>query len=667
LEAHPFAPPSLASCSFASLLLRAADLDRSGGIDLEEFETLVERLMTPSRILGADDGRSAVPPPQDGSAVAAVFAAFAKGTTGFMATRQLPQALRLLGLNPEDPRIVACIEDASHGSGGVLGRHAFSVLVHKLLRGDFSRTVPPPPGEVAALAASAARPESKPRLVKAGSHTAGWASPTGRGASAGSTNASPIRAATKGGGSGGGGAGGGVGGGTAAEGTGAKRVTGLAPLSREDEPDARKRLARAFVLCESEEGGTIAARDVPDVLWQAGILTDRSLVDTMRPKPNQAGVRVSFEKLVSMAFALDPPSTAGSPTKRDGRGATRPPLMLRIVDLTLAPWLVAHPSVHTVSVVLRGGVLHPEARTGATTPSKASEPVPLVLRTPTCAKQPAPIAIELEARLPAGTAYVHLELQHEPVPGSGALTTLARADLELDRLYAGASYPLPYTVPLFDSRAVQAAALQLVATRLEGHSNPPSPALSPVRGGSARAAAGVQMAMAPAGSHEAEVASLTTELARLRERNANLRQQQSVMSVQLRAGQRAHTAPSASHAAHAASSSLSSPFRRGGIGEPSRSPGTKGAETAGATSDWRLASVSSLDRTLAHLRKSAAGRHGGAAEMALGLERSRDGLAQLAASASFDLSDDLPREASGGRRAFGQEAAQADHTPAVLV
>ena len=78
-----------------------ADLDRSGGIDLGEFEILVQRLMAPTSVL-ANRAHRPLPPPASGSAVAAVFRAFVRGSSGCMAASDLPAALRLLDVDPDE-------------------------------------------------------------------------------------------------------------------------------------------------------------------------------------------------------------------------------------------------------------------------------------------------------------------------------------------------------------------------------------------------------------------------------------------------------------------------------------------------------------------------------------------------------------------------------------
>ena len=112
-----------------------ADEDRSGGIDLQEFENLVERLMRPSSLLPLD-WRG--PPPAASSATATVFTAFAKPSALVMAGAELSQAVRLLGVDADEPQIENAISDATKASRGLINKHAFAQLVQRLLQRDFS-------------------------------------------------------------------------------------------------------------------------------------------------------------------------------------------------------------------------------------------------------------------------------------------------------------------------------------------------------------------------------------------------------------------------------------------------------------------------------------------------------------------------------------------------
>ena len=533
-----------------------ADEDRSGGIDLSEFEALVERLMAPSRLFGtAGDGAKLIPPPASGSATATVFSALSNGSTGYMAARELPHALRLLGIHPEEPPIVKAIADASTASRGVLGRKAFSVLVHRLLCRDFIST-------------AATAPSDAP-------------SPT-----------SPKRAPSR------------------------QRTSLDDAPEVVDEPDPRRRLARLFVLCESQQEGSIAARDIPKLLWQARIIRDASLIPALTPKPQHAAARVPFERLLAIAFGeptaderdergnieRDAADRGERPTSASSVAVALPPMQLNVRELSLAPWVLSHIEVHTLCVIVRAAL-----RTAAAD-GVSADMLPVVSRSASMRKQPAPMALELDVLLPAGTASLHLELVHESMHGSAAV--LARAELDLIQLYDGADYPLPYELPLFDARTVQAGTLELVATRL-ADAAPPTPALAPRSSTAAGWRSGEQpeLALSTSATSAQELAALESEVATLRARAADFQRQRDMLSVQLRAEQR-----------------IRSHLPCGGNGRIGhRSP----AATSGH--DWRFAVAESLGRALGNLKRRSWGHsEGGASELAAVLEHSFIELAEHA-------------------------------------
>ena len=511
-----------------------ADEDRSGGIDVAEFETLVERLMAPSRLVGRGASKR-IPPPSAGSATATVFSAFAKGSTGFMATRELPHALRLLGIDPEEPPIVAAIEQAASATRGVLGRQAFSVLVHRLLRRDFFMSD----------------------------------APSGAPAAAPAPPSAPARALHE---------------------------------PSVDEIDPRKRLARLFVLCDSQEDGSIAARDVPELLWRAGLVADPTLLPALAPKPEHASARVPFERLLAIAFGG--PSAAEA---TNDQVSSVPALQLVVHGLTLAPWLIAHEAVHAVCVVVRAGM----RSAAAVADASPAELVPIVLRSATVRKHAASMPLDLEVLLPRGTAFVHLELLHED-PMHGASAVLARAELELSQLYASTSSPVPFTLPLFDARAVQAGTLELIAMR-SVEAAPQSPAL-PSRSFSHHAEPKRALDAVTAGA--SEVAALEAEVMSLRARTVDLQRQRDVMSVALRAEQRIH----------GGGSDVLGELG-GGV------PNAMGTMPPPSTQDWRLDSANALARTLGHLQRR---NHDGSADgVAALLHRSARELAALAHDAAL--------------------------------
>ena len=189
----------------------------------------------------------------------------------------------------------------------------------------------------------------------------------------------------------------------------------------------------------------------------------------------------------------------------------------------------------------------------------------------------------------------------------------------------------------------------------EGYSNLPIPALSPAKQ-PAKPTADVQPSMRSSAHHEAELAAMTSELARLRERNASLKQQQEMMNVQLKSEQRAHSSCSSSVSstpfrAKAALISEDDLRRRGE--ERLASAERTSAAAKGAAADWRMASVETLDRTLALLRKGRA-RDGGAGDLAVTLEKSRTGLALLAAGAVQEAHEAQDQERRSGIKEAGR-------------
>ncbi len=443
-----------------------ADLDKSGGIDLDEFETLSRRLMAPYSH-GAAEGAPKPPAPADNSAVAYVFGAFESAEAGAMAAKEVPRALKLLAIDPDEPHAAKLVERWAEVHGGAIDRKAFGELAHKLLCRDFS--LPPSKASKPAAAASAK-----------------------------------------------GGAGG--------------RGGGKAQKEAEAEvSDARTRLARAFVLCESHERGSIAARDVPSTLWQAGLVSSAEKLHTLRPKPSHAAARIFFDELVVIAFGEKRPEPQPS-GKADAKAAAEPSAPLRTLHvradtLTLAPWVISSPAVENVSLVVRGAVHPDDVFRGPA--------APLVLRSASQRKQSSPIEMHLEAVLPPSTTFVTLELYHEGrgLPGQGG-SVLGRAELDLGRLYGGASYPLPYTLPLYDARAMQVGTVELTVESRGDGDQPGVSALAP-----AAAKPDAAKYALPAVS-ATELAALEAELDGLRTRASELQRSNDRIAFQLRTEQR---------------------------------------------------------------------------------------------------------------------------------
>ena len=564
-----------------------------------------------------------------------------------MATRELPSALQLLGVDARSPPIAKLIgevvarAEAQTGAGfkGLLGPRAFAEIVHRALTQDFAPELPSvadPPSSGAGASTGGG----------GGKKAAAAASKPGATARTGRADLAP-----------------------AAGGGGTPVAAAAPPL------DERTRLARAFILCESQFDETIAARDVPAVLWEAQIVTESARLASLTPKPTHAHERIPFERLVALALGssaaaavgaagadkaaaglFEPlrsgPSSPGraSPPKASQRApppptspgaAPLPILALTTKELVLSRWLLDHPGVHSLCVVLRGA-LGPEeavggvggvggvgpwesaaeasaaARLGGGSESAdpyavASEPMPLVLRSATARKAPS-VPIDLVVRLPPSAVYLHIEVMHEPVPGAQA--TLARGELDLTQLY-GATYPLPYTVPLYDARAVQAATLCIVAERANSGARARAlalPAPSTAEAPSPLPARGVSAADA--------VVSLEAELQSLRLRASELQSQRDAASVALRTERRLRGG---------ASDGIAHAGRVDGVGGGGRGR-YEDAEGAASTvaaraASWRLSSVHALDRMVGSLERRH--RDGTAAELARLLQRSRMELATV--------------------------------------
>jgi len=161
-----------------------------------------------------------------------------------MSAHELPQALRLLGVDAEEPQAVGLL--SSSVKGDAVDRHTFSTLLHRLLRRDF---VPAPDAPAAADARSLAR-EQRPRRMRTAA-----------------CQVSDDRDA---------------------------RCPG-AHTTRDD--DFGDRLARAFVACESQHDGSIAGYHVPTILSRSGIVLDAKEVSLVSSTP-----RISFETLLALAM-----------------------------------------------------------------------------------------------------------------------------------------------------------------------------------------------------------------------------------------------------------------------------------------------------------------------------------------------------------------------------
>jgi Ca2+-binding EF-hand superfamily protein len=475
-------------------MFNEADIDRSGGIDQADFELLVQRLMAPPRVLGTDSFY--VPPPASGSAVAAVFSAFEKGSTGFMTSDNLPQALRLLSIDPEEPPVKKLCTATTDGRGGVLDRHSFTMLVYRLLRCEYD-VVPSGTAEPSAADPLAAALKEKPdsalkyregvkyfsgepvetggKAAKASKEAAAKASKEAVGKAAKtskptskptSTLTSPVKGKE-----------------TSPRG---KAMIPTKPTTSAGAPSAAsgasadevlEKLARAFVTSPSESNGTVAMREVPSILLEAGFASaaERSLFLAAAASPMD---RVRFNEVVSLALdegsgvnrdGASSTSPGRSPTARDGArdGANShaPPLQLRVVDMVLSSSVVGRPELNALCLLMHASL---EAHDGRA--------APLVMRSPLLPKQLTPMRIDLEVRLPPSVCTLQLELLYEAAPDQ--LAPFAACSLDLDEIRSALAFPLACTVPLRDSAGRQAAALEILVERV--HGVPPSqPALSP--------------------------------------------------------------------------------------------------------------------------------------------------------------------------------------------
>jgi len=379
--------------------------------------------------------------------VAAVFRAFEKGSTGCMSARELPQALRLLGIEPEEPPVAKLVASTTADRGGVFDQHTFSTLIHRLLRRDFD--------EISAMATAAAPAAAVHKVERA------------------TLKPSPPFAA----------------------------AAAPAPSTASLADEVIERLARAFVLAPSEENGSVALRDVPGILAEAGFTTAAEKVHREAASRTSQGLaRMGFRDVIDLALEVGPPpvgssAQADAPTSMaDVASRDSLPLRLRVCKLTLAPWVLALAESPALCVLVHSTIKAPSGH------------APVVVRSPLLQKQATPLLLEMEVRLPPGTSSVQFELLFEAAPDQ--LAPLASSVLDLADLY-DASYPLNYTLPLIDESSRQTAALDLVAERLVSKMAP-QPALSPPR--------------EPAVAAEPTVAELEAELRSLRARSAQLEQ-----------------------------------------------------------------------------------------------------------------------------------------------
>jgi len=293
-------------------------------------------------------------------------------------------------------------------------------------------------------------------------------------------------------------------------------------------------------------------------------------------------------------------SCGGGGSAAQGQGPSpprheSPPLRLSFTSLSLAPWAVAMPSLHALCVTLSAEV--------QTDSSEMPNVVPVALRSPIMLKTADPLALDLECVLPAGMGSLQLNVLHEAVPGSW--TSLAVADLDLGDLHS-APYPLTYSLPVRDDRAVQAGTIALNVERIAAP--PPSPALAaappPIT-----ALPGALESPSDAESRDPSIALLEAEL-------SELRQQASALEGRTSSHRGSPDAPPRSLTGAALPKLVENLCRP-----------QMGMQQAHAQGDWRTTSIASLARTLNHLSNH--GRDAGQATLVQALEDTRSTLIRM--------------------------------------
>ena len=94
---------------------------------------------------------------------------------------------------------------------------------------------------------------------------------------------------------------------------------------------AMERFAQTFVLAPSQQAGSIAARDVPEALWRAGLLKDEVQLASLRPHEAHAAERLYFEDFLRIAQG-----GARGDAARGAQGA----IQLSVRSLALEPRLL---------------------------------------------------------------------------------------------------------------------------------------------------------------------------------------------------------------------------------------------------------------------------------------------------------------------------------------
>ena len=83
---------------------------------------------------------------------------------------------------------------------------------------------------------------------------------------------------------------------TAAAQGGAAVLPGSAAAAAAEARHVHARLAQAFAVADSLDGGTVAAHEVGALLWRTGVVTAAAQLAALRPPPSDSAKRVGFEQ-----------------------------------------------------------------------------------------------------------------------------------------------------------------------------------------------------------------------------------------------------------------------------------------------------------------------------------------------------------------------------------
>ena len=85
---------------------------------------------------------------------------------------------------------------------------------------------------------------------------------------------------------------------------GAALLPGSAAAAAAEARHVHARLAQAFAVADSLDGGTVAAHEVGALLWRTGVVTAAAQLAALRPPPSDSAKRVGFEQALH-AHACD--------------------------------------------------------------------------------------------------------------------------------------------------------------------------------------------------------------------------------------------------------------------------------------------------------------------------------------------------------------------------